>query len=217
MKSIKIQLPMTREVARSLRAGDAVLLSGDLYTARDAAHKRLIAALDAGKPLPINLENELIYYVGPAPASPGRAVGPAVLSRPGKLRHKRRAAHAQPEPERDGNEQNRPHDAGRRDGHHALALAQPAQPGNARATNPQGRPCGGLILPEISVPGRRDDARSLLDHGVDDPACRHRGGSTGGWCIVPWESGRGRSCTGHTEGASMPARGGADPGWGAWV
>ncbi len=77
MKSIKIQLPLTPEVARSLRAGDAVLLSGELYTARDAAHKRLAAALDEGRMLPIDLTNQLIYYVGPAPASPGHPVGPA--------------------------------------------------------------------------------------------------------------------------------------------
>lgn len=77
MKSIKIQLPLTPEVARSLRAGDAVLLSGELYTARDAAHKRLAAALDEGRTLPFDLTNQLIYYVGPAPASPGHPVGPA--------------------------------------------------------------------------------------------------------------------------------------------
>lgn len=77
MKSIKIHLPLTPEVARSLRAGDAVLLNGELYTARDAAHKRLAAALDEGRPLPIDLTNQLIYYVGPAPASPGRPVGSA--------------------------------------------------------------------------------------------------------------------------------------------
>ena len=77
MKSIKIQLPLTPEVASTLRAGDAVLLSGEMYTARDAAHKRLAAALDEGRALPFDLKNQLIYYVGPAPASPGHAVGSA--------------------------------------------------------------------------------------------------------------------------------------------
>lgn len=72
-----ITLPMTEDTARTLRAGDTVLLSGHIYTGRDAAHKRLIALLDAGKPLPIDIENETIYYVGPAPASPGHAVGSA--------------------------------------------------------------------------------------------------------------------------------------------
>lgn len=77
MKSIKIQLPLTPEVAAALRAGDAVLLSGEMYTARDAAHKRLVAALDEGRALPFDIRNQLIYYVGPAPASPGHAVGSA--------------------------------------------------------------------------------------------------------------------------------------------
>ena len=77
MKSIKIQLPLTPEVASTLRAGDAVLLSGEMYTARDAAHKRMAAALDEGRALPFDLKNQLIYYVGPAPASPGHAVGSA--------------------------------------------------------------------------------------------------------------------------------------------
>ena len=77
MKSIRIQLPLTPEVAGALRAAEAVLLSGELFTARDAAHKRLAAALAEGRPLPIDLTNQLIYYVGPAPASPGHAVGAA--------------------------------------------------------------------------------------------------------------------------------------------
>ena len=60
-----------------LRAGDTVTLTGTLYTGRDAAHKRLIAALDAGEPLPFDPEGQTIYYVGPAPASPGHASGSA--------------------------------------------------------------------------------------------------------------------------------------------
>ncbi|NLO12706.1 MAG: Fe-S-containing hydro-lyase [Clostridiales bacterium] len=72
-----VQLPLTEETARGLQAGDQVLLSGAVFTGRDAAHKRLIALLDEGKPLPVNLEGETIYYVGPAPARPGQAVGPA--------------------------------------------------------------------------------------------------------------------------------------------
>ena len=77
MDPIRITLPLTREKARSLKAGDAVLLSGVIYTGRDAAHKRLIALLDAGEELPIDVKDQVIYYVGPAPASPGHAVGPA--------------------------------------------------------------------------------------------------------------------------------------------
>lgn len=73
----KIQLPLTQEEARALRAGETVLLSGSIYTGRDAAHKRLVQRLDEGLALPIDVRNQVIYYVGPAPASPGHAVGPA--------------------------------------------------------------------------------------------------------------------------------------------
>ena len=73
----KLTLPLSREDALALRAGDTVLLTGPMYTGRDAAHKRLIALLAEGKPLPIEIEGETIYYVGPAPASPGHAVGSA--------------------------------------------------------------------------------------------------------------------------------------------
>ena len=74
---IHLQLPLTREAISSLRAGDEVLLSGDLYTARDAAHKRLVQCLAENRPLPFDVRGQLIYYVGPAPASPGHAVGAA--------------------------------------------------------------------------------------------------------------------------------------------
>ncbi len=74
---IHIQLPLTREALSSLRAGDEVLFSGDLYTARDAAHKRLVQSLSENRPLPFDIRGQLIYYVGPAPASPGHAVGAA--------------------------------------------------------------------------------------------------------------------------------------------
>ncbi len=75
--AIRIQLPLTDEVISTLKAGDSVLLSGSLLTGRDAAHKRLSELLQAGKPLPVSLQGEVIYYVGPAPAKPGHAVGPA--------------------------------------------------------------------------------------------------------------------------------------------
>ncbi|MGI6739264.1 MAG: Fe-S-containing hydro-lyase [Christensenellales bacterium] len=74
---ISLQLPLKDEDILSLRAGDSVLLTGHLYTARDAAHKRLVELVDAGKPLPFDIKNETIYYVGPAPAPPGHAVGSA--------------------------------------------------------------------------------------------------------------------------------------------
>lgn len=66
---------LSRERVAQLRAGDRVLLSGTVYTARDAAHKRLIAALDKGQELPFPLEGAVIYYAGPTPAQQGMAVG----------------------------------------------------------------------------------------------------------------------------------------------
>lgn len=71
----EIHLPLTEDDAGSLKAGDSVLLTGVMYTSRDAAHKRLVAALENGDPLPFDMNNQTIYYVGPAPASPGHAVG----------------------------------------------------------------------------------------------------------------------------------------------
>lgn len=67
--------PLTKEDALSLRAGDQVLLSGTIYTGRDAAHKRMVALLQEGKPLPFDVENQIIYYVGPTPAKPGHVFG----------------------------------------------------------------------------------------------------------------------------------------------
>ncbi|MBQ7528463.1 Fe-S-containing hydro-lyase [bacterium] len=72
-----ICLPLTKEVVESLHAGDEVLLSGVLYTARDAAHKRLCELHAQGKPFPFDIEGALIYYVGPTPAQPGKVVGSA--------------------------------------------------------------------------------------------------------------------------------------------
>lgn len=73
----KITLPITREAIKDLKAGDSVLLTGSILTGRDAAHKRLYELLEKGQKLPVDLKGELIYYVGPAPAKPGYAVGPA--------------------------------------------------------------------------------------------------------------------------------------------
>ncbi len=75
--AIKIKTPMTEQTARSLRSGDICLLSGVIYTARDAAHKRLCELLDAGEPLPFELRDAVIYYVGPTPAKEGQAIGSA--------------------------------------------------------------------------------------------------------------------------------------------
>ncbi|MGE5294343.1 MAG: fumarate hydratase C-terminal domain-containing protein, partial [Solirubrobacterales bacterium] len=62
---------------RRLKAGDEVVIDGIIYTARDMAHKRLCAALDQGEPLPIDLAGAILYFVGPTPARPGRAIGSA--------------------------------------------------------------------------------------------------------------------------------------------
>ncbi|HBB30138.1 MAG TPA: Fe-S-containing hydro-lyase [Clostridiales bacterium] len=77
MESVKINLPLTDDIVSSLKAGDSVLLTGYIYTGRDAAHKRLIELIDSNKELPFDIKNQTIYYVGPAPAKPGYAIGPA--------------------------------------------------------------------------------------------------------------------------------------------
>jgi fumarate hydratase subunit beta len=73
----KIKLPLTEETLAELRSGDDVLLSGALYVARDAAHKRMVEALDQGKPLPFDIRGQIIYYMGPSPAKPGQIIGSA--------------------------------------------------------------------------------------------------------------------------------------------
>ncbi len=73
--SKRIQLPLTVEDVEDLRSGDRVLLNGPMLTGRDAAHKRLVDLLDAGEPLPMNIEGETIYYVGPSPTKPGQIIG----------------------------------------------------------------------------------------------------------------------------------------------
>ena len=72
-----ISVPLTDECAASLRAGDYVYLTGIIYTARDAAHKRMFEALERGERLPIDVKNNVIYYMGPSPARIGRPIGSA--------------------------------------------------------------------------------------------------------------------------------------------
>ncbi len=72
-----ITAPFSKEVAETLKAGDYVYITGTIYTARDAAHKRMYEALKKGEPLPIPLKNEVIYYMGPSPAREGRPIGSA--------------------------------------------------------------------------------------------------------------------------------------------
>ncbi len=69
--------PLSTDDLTALRAGDSVTISGVIYTARDAAHRRLVDLIDAGHPLPIPLAGQVIYYVGPSPAPPGRVIGAA--------------------------------------------------------------------------------------------------------------------------------------------
>ena len=72
-----ITAPITKETARSLHAGDYVYVTGTIYTARDAAHKRMDEALDRGESLPIDIKDQAIYYMGPSPAREGRPIGSA--------------------------------------------------------------------------------------------------------------------------------------------
>jgi fumarate hydratase subunit beta len=73
----KILLPLTKETIKSLKSGDNILLSGVLYVARDAAHRRMVEALDKGEPLPFDIKGQTLYYMGPSPAPPGRVIGSA--------------------------------------------------------------------------------------------------------------------------------------------
>ncbi|MCL2580065.1 MAG: Fe-S-containing hydro-lyase [Oscillospiraceae bacterium] len=72
-----IQLPLTKEAAKSLKSGDAVYLTGTVYTARDAAHKRFVQLLQEGGEMPIEMDGAVIYYVGPTPPKPGQIIGSA--------------------------------------------------------------------------------------------------------------------------------------------
>ena len=76
-ETIKLQTPLTDEDVINLKPGDTVLISGKIYTGRDAAHKRLVDLLEEGKDLPFDVKGQIIYYVGPAPAPPGKPIGSA--------------------------------------------------------------------------------------------------------------------------------------------
>jgi len=77
MMTKRISTPLSREDARSLRCGETVLLSGTIFTARDAAHMRLMELVKQGRALPFPIENAILYYVGPTPSAPGRVIGSA--------------------------------------------------------------------------------------------------------------------------------------------
>ncbi len=82
---IRLTPPLEDEVTASLTIGDRVLISGVMYTARDAAHKRFFELLDRGEELPIPIEGQIIYFVGPTPAKPGRAIGSAGPTTSGRM------------------------------------------------------------------------------------------------------------------------------------
>jgi len=81
----KINLPLTDETSRDLKAGDNLLLTGVMYVARDAAHKRMIEALDQGKHLPFDIKGATVYFMGPSPAKPGQPIGSAGPTTSGRM------------------------------------------------------------------------------------------------------------------------------------
>ena len=83
--SKKVTLPLTGEVLKDLEAGDNLVLTGVIYAARDAAHKRMVEALDQEKPLPFDIKGATIYYMGPTPARPGRIIGSAGPTTSGRM------------------------------------------------------------------------------------------------------------------------------------
>jgi len=81
----KVALPLTDEILKDFRAGDNLLLTGVIYVGRDAAHKRMVEALEQGKPLPFDIKGATIYYMGPSPARPGRVIGSAGPTTSGRM------------------------------------------------------------------------------------------------------------------------------------
>ena len=81
----KVRLPLTDKTLEGLKAGDNILLTGTMYVGRDAAHKRIIEALDKGKPLPFDVKGQVIYFMGPSPARPGQPIGSAGPTTSGRM------------------------------------------------------------------------------------------------------------------------------------
>jgi len=84
-EAIRLRTPLSDTDVEKLKAGDKVLLNGVIYTGRDAAHKRLFDLLKQGKPLPMDIKGQVIYYVGPAPAKPGQVIGSAGPTTSGRM------------------------------------------------------------------------------------------------------------------------------------
>ena len=85
MTQVRLTTPLTDETVANLRIGQQVLINGVIYTGRDAAHKRLVELLDQGKELPADFQGQIIYYVGPSPAPPGRVIGSAGPTTAGRM------------------------------------------------------------------------------------------------------------------------------------
>lgn len=77
MEKKRLTLPLSKEEIRNLKAGDYLYISGTVFSARDAAHKRMTEEMEAGKPLPFEIKDAFIYYLGPSPAAPGQVIGSA--------------------------------------------------------------------------------------------------------------------------------------------
>jgi fumarate hydratase subunit beta len=85
MEIVKIQSPLDEKTVEGLKAGDEVFITGIIYTARDTAHKRMVEALNKGEKLPFDIKDQIIYYMGPAPAGPGRIIGSAGPTTSGRM------------------------------------------------------------------------------------------------------------------------------------
>jgi len=85
MATVNIKSPLDEETVKKLKAGDQVFITGVIYTARDAAHKRLVEVLDRGEKLPFDLTNQTVYYTGPSPAKPGQVIGSAGPTTSGRM------------------------------------------------------------------------------------------------------------------------------------
>jgi len=81
----KVKLPLTDEILKELKAGDDVLLNGVIYVARDAAHKRMVEALEKGQDLPFDIQGQTVYFMGPSPAKPGQVIGSAGPTTSGRM------------------------------------------------------------------------------------------------------------------------------------
>jgi len=85
MNTWHITTPLDEQTVAKLKSGDQVYITGTIYTARDAAHKRLVEALDRGENLPLDIKNQVVYYMGPAPAKPGNVIGSAGPTTSGRM------------------------------------------------------------------------------------------------------------------------------------